>query len=149
MDHPSPSSLDQACIFCRIVSGKAPVSIVAETARAVAFMDVNQPTPGHVLIVPRDHLMYLYDLDAETGAEVFRLTTDVARAVKRALKPDGLNLFQANEAAGQQEVFHFHMHIVARYAGDRDRVRFGWRTELSPRSELDNLAKTIESAMPK
>jgi histidine triad (HIT) family protein len=147
MDHPSPSSLDETCIFCRIVSGKAPASIVAETARAVAFMDVNQPTPGHVLVVPRDHLVYLYDLDAETGAEVFRLTTDLARAVKRALKPDGMNLIQANEAAGQQEVFHFHMHIIARYAGDRDRIRLGWRTDLSSRSELDDMAAAIRSAL--
>lgn len=139
---------DPACIFCRIVRGEAPASIIAETAQAVAFMDVNQPTPGHVLVIPRDHLVYLYDLDAATATGVFGLTTEVAKAVKHSLQPDGLNLFQANEVAGQQEVWHLHVHIVARYTGDRDRIRFGWRTELPPRSELDHLAKTIRSAMP-
>jgi histidine triad (HIT) family protein len=147
MDHPSPSSLNEACIFCRIVSGEAPASIIAETAHALAFMDINQPTPGHVLIIARDHFLNLYDMDAETGADVFRLTLDVAKAVKRALKPDGLNLFQANEAAGQQSVFHFHMHIIARYAGDRDHIRFGWRTDLLSPSELDDIAGAIRSAL--
>jgi diadenosine tetraphosphate (Ap4A) HIT family hydrolase len=58
-----------------------------------------------------------------------------------------MNLIQTNEPAGQQDVFHFHMHIVARYVGDRDRIRFGLRTDLSSRSELDDMAAAIRSAM--
>ena len=143
MAHPT-----QNCIFCRILRGEVPASIIIETAQAVAFADINQPTPGHVLVIPRAHIENIYNLDAQTGAEVFNLTMDVAKAVKRALQPDGLDLFQANERAGQQSVFHFHIHIIARYAGDRDRIRFAWDDNLAPKSELDELAETIRAAMP-
>ncbi len=139
--------MTQDCIFCRIIAGAAPASIVAETDGALAFMDIDQPTPGHVLVVPKAHIRDIYALDEPTAHAVFRLTVQVAQAVKAALHPDGLNLVQANEPAGQQEVFHFHMHIVARYTGDRDRIRFGWRNNLPPRSELDRLAEEIRGRL--
>lgn len=131
------------CIFCRIAAGDAPASVVAETDGALAFMDIDQPTPGHVLVIPKTHIRDIYALDEPTADAVFRLSVQVAKAVKAALRPDGLNLVQANEPAGQQEVFHFHMHIVARYTGDRDRIRFGWQHNLPPRGELDRLAAEI------
>ncbi len=137
------------CIFCRIVAGKAPASIVAETADALAFMDINQPTPGHVLVIPKAHIENIYGLDEATTAAVFGLTVQVAKAVKAALRPDGLDLIQANERAGQQEVFHFHVHVVARYIGDRDRFHLGWRPNLPPRAELDRLAAEIKAQMGK
>ena len=135
------------CIFCRIVRGEAPASIVAETHGALAFMDINQPTPGHVLIIPKAHIQDIYGLDAGSGAEVFALTIEVAKAVKAALGADGLNLLQANERAGQQDVFHFHMHIIARYLGDRDRVHIGMHPHLPPREELDGLAEKIKGRL--
>jgi histidine triad (HIT) family protein len=136
------------CIFCRIVRGEAPASTIAETPLALAFMDVNQPVPGHVLVVPRAHVRDLYELDSATGAAVFDLTLQTAKAVKRALRADGLNLVQSNEPAGQQEVFHLHFHVLARFAGDRDRIRLGWRSDLAPRGELDRLAEIIRSELP-
>jgi histidine triad (HIT) family protein len=139
--------MPEECIFCRIVAGQAPASIVAETSGALAFMDINQATDGHVLVIPKKHVPYVYDLDEETADEVFRLTVAVAKAVKRGLQPDGLNLLQANEPAGQQEVFHLHNHVIARYHGDRDRVRFGWKAEFPPRAHLDSLAETIAAAL--
>jgi histidine triad (HIT) family protein len=135
------------CIFCRIVERQAPASIVAETDGALAFMDINQATDGHVLIIPKKHIVDIYGLDGETADAVFRLTVQVAKAVKTALRPDGLNLLQANEPAGQQEVFHFHNHVIARYHGDRDRIRFGWKAEFPPRSHLDALAESIAGAL--
>ena len=135
------------CVFCRIVAGQAQASVVAETAGALAFMDINQPVPGHVLIIPKAHIRDIYGMDAETGAEVFKLTLAVAKAVKQAVQADGLTLVQANERAGQQDVFHFHMHIVARFEGDRDRIRFGWQPNMPPREELDRLAASIKAEM--
>jgi histidine triad (HIT) family protein len=131
------------CVFCRIVARQAPASIVAETVDALAFMDLNQVTDGHVLIIPKLHIRDVYGLNPQTTDAVFRLTVDVAKAVKAALRCDGLNLLQANEPAGQQEVFHVHVHVIARYEGDRDRIRFGWSPVISARHELDRLAETI------
>lgn len=135
------------CIFCRIVAGEAPASIVAETPEALAFMDINQVTPGHVLIIPKKHVKDIYELDEAATDAVFRLTVDVAKAVKRALRSDGLNLHQANEPAGQQEVFHFHVHVIARYEGDRDRIRISWRPNHPESAELDRLAGLISRAL--
>ena len=145
---PHAGQSDPNCIFCRIANGDAPASLVAETPLALAFMDVNQPTPGHVLIIPRVHIRTIEDLDAETGAAVFALTLETAKAVKQAVNADGINLFQANEAAGQQEIFHFHVHVIARFTGDRDRIRFGWRADLPTRDELDLLADAIHTRLP-
>lgn len=131
------------CIFCRIVAGQAPASIVAETPGAIAFMDVNQATDGHVLVIPKAHIRDIYGMDPATTGEVFQLAVDVAKAVKAALACDGLDLLQANERAGQQEVFHFHVHVIARYNGDRDRIRLSWQPVLPPRTELDRLASAI------
>jgi histidine triad (HIT) family protein len=137
----------EECIFCRIAAGAAPASIVAETPDALAFMDVNQPTPGHVLVIPRAHLRDIYDMDPETAASLFELTVQVAKAVKHGLAPDGLTLVQANERAGQQHVFHFHMHILARYDGDRDRILLGWQNSSPGSIELDRLATEIRAAL--
>jgi histidine triad (HIT) family protein len=139
--------MSEDCIFCRIAAGKAPASIVAENADAIAFMDINQPTPGHVLVIPRAHVRDIYELGSETADAVFRLTVQVAKAVKLALAPDGLTLIQANERAGQQHVFHFHMHILARYLDDRDRIRLGWQNGLAAPSELDRLAGEIRAVL--
>jgi len=136
------------CIFYRIVAREAPASIVAETEAALAFMDINQPTPGHVLIIPKAHIVDIYGMDHATTDAVFRLTVDVAKAVKVALQADGLDLMQANERAGQQQVFHFHVHVIARYTGDSDRIRFGWQPTLPPQDELDRLAMKIANALP-
>jgi histidine triad (HIT) family protein len=130
---------------CRIATGEAPASIVTESPDAIAFMDINQATDGHVLIIPRRHIQDIYGMDPETTDSVFRLTVDIAKAVKSALRCDGLDLLQANERAGQQEVFHFHVHVIARYHGDRDRIRFGWQPIHPPRAELDRLAGAIRN----
>lgn len=139
--------MSDECIFCRIAAGTAPASIVAETSDVLAFMDINQPTPGHVLVIPRAHVRDIYEMDPETAASLFRLTVHVAKAVKRGLAPDGLTLIQANEQAGQQHVFHFHMHILARYASDGDRIRLGWKPNPPAPQELDRLAAAIRGAL--
>jgi histidine triad (HIT) family protein len=139
--------MSDECIFCRISAGTAPASIVAETPDALAFMDINQPTPGHVLVIPRAHVQDIYGMDPETAASLFKLTVQVANAVKRGLAPDGLTLVQANERAGQQHVFHFHMHILARYLDDRDRIRLGWQNSSTGPTELDRLAAEIRAAL--
>ena len=106
------------CIFCDIIEGQAPAEVVFEDEETLAFMDINPASPGHTLIIPKRHVRDIYELGGETAAAVMRTTVKVARAVKMALQPDGMNLVQSNERAGGQEVFHFHMHIIPRWHGD-------------------------------
>ena len=109
---------DRECTFCAIVEGRAPAEVVFEDGETLAFMDINPANPGHTLVIPKQHVRDIYELDGETAAAVMRVTVRVARAIKRALQPDGMNLVQSNERAGGQDIFHFHVHIVPRWYGD-------------------------------
>lgn len=102
------------CAFCDIVERRAPASIVAEGAHVLSFMDLRQPVPGHVLVVPRQHVEALYDLPDAVAAEMMRLAVRVARAARAQYDPPGLNLWQSNGHAGGQEVPHVHLHIQPR-----------------------------------
>jgi histidine triad (HIT) family protein len=106
------------CIFCSIVGGEASSHRVAESERALAFLDVNPATEGHTLVVPKVHADDIWDLDPDDGQAVWALAQDVARVLQDGLHPDGLTLFQANGKSGWQHVFHFHLHVVPRWAGD-------------------------------
>ena len=103
----------QGCVFCAILAGELPARMVWEDAQVVAFMDLRQAVPGHVLVVPRQHAQTLYALDEALAGQVMRVAHRVARALRDTLAPDGLNLWQSNGEAGGQEVPHFHLHILA------------------------------------
>lgn len=108
----------QPCLFCAIAAGQIPAAMVAEDATTLAFMDLRQGVPGHVLVIPRRHAENLYELDADEAAAVMRMGRRVALALRAAFAPDGLNLWQSNGRAAGQEVFHFHLHVQPRQAGD-------------------------------
>lgn len=138
--------MPEDCVFCRIAAGKAPASVVYENELVIAFMDIGQANPGHVLVAPKRHVRDIYELNEELAAEVMRIAVRVAKAVKRQIKPDGLNLLQANERAGLQSVFHFHLHILPRFWGDEIDVRWPHHPH-QPRSRLDELAARIRAGL--
>lgn len=107
-----------ACPFCAIVAGEAPAAIVAEDSAVLAFMDLRQAVPGHVLVVPRRHAPDIYALTPEEAAAAMRMAQRVALALRAEFDPPGLNLWQSNGDAGGQEVFHFHLHVQPRRVGD-------------------------------
>jgi histidine triad (HIT) family protein len=106
------------CIFCRLVAGQIPAATVYEDALTIAFMDIGQVNPGHVLVATRRHAVTLLDLTPEEAAAVLQTAQRVARAAQQAFDPSGLTLLQANGRDGGQTVFHFHIHVVPRHAGD-------------------------------
>jgi histidine triad (HIT) family protein len=106
------------CAFCEIVSGRAPANVVYEDERTLAFLDIHPANPGHTLVVPKRHVENVYALSDKDGAAVMSATRDVAAAIREALQPDGLNLFQTNGRAAFQSVFHFHMHLIPRWWDD-------------------------------
>ena len=131
------------CIFCAIVSGDAPGSLVYADDVAVAFMDISPVNAGHLLVVPRRHVEMLADLDEETGAHLFTVATRMARAIRRCgVRCDGVNLFLADGEAAFQEVFHMHMHVIPRFSGDAFRIVADWTAHPS-REELDIVAAQI------
>jgi histidine triad (HIT) family protein len=115
---------DPNCIFCKIVSGELPATIVAEDERALAFMDINPATRGHALVIPRAHTADIHTIGAEDlhacGLAAQRLA---GRAVER-LGADGVNVLNAAGSAAWQTVFHFHLHVIPRYRDDP--LRLPW-----------------------
>ncbi len=106
------------CLFCGIVAGEVPAEIVDSDEHTIAFMDINPATTGHALVIPRTHaadLMEISDEDLEHCAVAARR---LALKMRQTLRPDGFNLLNACGAAAWQTVFHFHIHVVPRYADD-------------------------------
>jgi diadenosine tetraphosphate (Ap4A) HIT family hydrolase len=110
------SDRDPACVFCSIVAGEASAEIVFEDDLTVAFMDVSPASDGHVLVIPRRHQPDVFTLEQPETDAVWHSTLRVARAVRDALRPDGMNLHQSNGRVANQHVFHFHLHVIPRYA---------------------------------
>ena len=137
------------CIFCEIVRGTAPSSSVYTDDVAIAFMDIQPVNEGHILIVPRVHAACLDELDAETGAHLFRVAMELSRAVRQsAVHCEGVNLFLADGKAAGQEVFHVHLHLIPRYRGDGFGFRFGPHYHLLPeRASLEEVAADIRQAL--
>lgn len=137
------------CIFCRIIQGMAPASLVYCDETCCAFMDILPVNPGHVLIVPREHAVGLQDLPEAAGAHMFRVGQRIAKALRRSgHRCQGVNLFLADGHVAGQEVFHVHLHVIPRYAGDGFGLRFGPDNRRpSTRSELEEAARQIRAAL--
>lgn len=134
------------CIFCAITAGQAEASVMHEDETVVAFMDLHPVTPGHLLVVPRTHAVGFEDLDPATGAHVWSVGHDLARALRRSeVRCEGINVLVCDGAVAFQSVFHFHLHVVPRFAGD------GWTLVPEPlqrdRSLLDSDAQAIREAL--
>lgn len=112
-------------VFAKILSGELPSHKVYEDARVLAFMDVMPRADGHVLVIPKKPSRNILDAAPEELGYVIGVVQTVAKAVKRAMKADGLTVQQFNEEAGGQVVFHLHFHIVPRHAGQSLRPQTG------------------------
>jgi histidine triad (HIT) family protein len=117
-------SADPDCLFCKIVAGEIPATVVASDERTVSFMDINPATRGHALIVPRNHSKDLHEVGEEDLAAVARAGQRLAGRARDALGADGINLLNSCGRAAWQTVFHFHIHVIPRY--DDDPLRLPW-----------------------
>ena len=106
------------CVFCMIRDGKIPSVKIAEDDRTLTFMDINPLNTGHCLVVTKRHAATIFDADVEDLKAAVTTAKRVAGVIRDALKPDGLNLLQANGAAAFQSVPHFHLHLIPRWAND-------------------------------
>ena len=129
------------CIFCKIANGEIPSATVYEDSICRVILDVNPANKGHALIIPKEHFDNMYSMDAETAAKIFTIATEVAKAQKAELNPDGLNILQNNGEAAGQTVFHFHMHLVPRYI--KDNVTMTWIPGKADTEELSALSKAL------
>lgn len=106
------------CIFCKIVAGELPATIVDEDERTLAFMDINPATRGHALVIPRAHATDLHAIGAEDLEACAIAAQRLAGRMRGRLGADGVNLINSCGSAAWQTVFHFHVHVVPRYVDD-------------------------------
>lgn len=130
-------------IFTRIVKGEIPAAKLYEDDLTLAFLDVNPASRGHSLVICKEEYADLFSIPPELLAAVARTTQIVGRGLMAALSPDGLNVVQNNGVAAGQAVFHYHVHLIPRWEGDR--VVSLWRPGTVSTDELGALAKTISA----
>jgi histidine triad (HIT) family protein len=129
------------CVFCEIVAGRAAAHRLVEDEHTLAFLNIAPATVGHSLVVPRRHAEGLWDLDDEDHAQVARATSRVARLLRVALAPAGVNLVHATGTAAWQSVFHFHVHVVPRYRPEE--LQLMWEADRAPEAELERLQRRV------
>jgi len=129
------------CVFCRIVAGQIPSTRVYEDDDVLAFMDIGQVNPGHVLVAVKRHAENLYALDEAQAAAVARASVRIARAIRDAFAPGGLSVYQANGKPAGQTVLHYHVHLVPRH--DNDGMQLTWPVKNPPREKLEQSAAQL------
>jgi len=140
--------LTGGCLLCALAAGELERSLVGETERAVAIMDIRPVNPGHVLVFARAHAPGLLDWADEDAAEVLALGRRVAAALyASSLRCEGVNLFLADGETAGQEVFHVHLHVIPRFEGDGFGLRFGPDYRVRDRAELDEAAARLREGL--
>jgi histidine triad (HIT) family protein len=145
MPHFVDTSPPGSCIFCRLIKGEISASKVYEDEQTVAFMDLGQVNPGHVLVALKRHAATLLDITPDEAAAAMQTARQVALAVKLAFDPPGMTLLQCNGKEGDQTVFHFHMHVVPRHGNDG--IALSWPRKDPAREQLDAYAEMIRQRL--
>lgn len=117
--------MKENCIFCKLANGEIETATLYEDDAFRVILDASPASKGHALIIPKQHFENLYDLDEETARRVMPLAKKIVRMMTNILGCDGYNIVQNNGEPAGQTVFHFHMHLIPRYKGDK--VGIGWK----------------------
>ncbi len=140
----SPGVTPDKCIFCRIVSRRAPSNIVYEDERYIAFLDAFPFSRGHTLVCPKQHGETIWDMSEAEIAELFQVASRVSRAVVAATDADGFRFVQNNGEAANQVVAHVHVHVIP--VRMEDRGKFSDRKNFSA-EEMEVTARSIRNGL--
>jgi histidine triad (HIT) family protein len=130
------------CIFCKIVAGELPASIVDEDEHTIAFMDINPATRGHALVIPRAHATDLLGIEPTQLAAVSIAAQRLAARANERLGADGVDVINSCGAAAWQTVFHYHLHVIPRYQGDP--LRLPWTPAPGDHEEIAAAAAQLK-----
>ncbi len=133
------------CVFCKIRDGQIPAAKIYEDASTLVFMDINPLNSGHCLVMTKNHAATLFESEVEDLKAAIAAARKVAIALREALKPDGLNMLQANGAAAFQSVPHFHLHLIPRWTGDGK--GFDWKLVPGDREVISKTAERLRALL--
>lgn len=134
------------CVFCDIILGKQPASIVYQDETCMAFMDIHPVNAGHTLVIPKQHAASLAELDLADAGRLFQVSQQIAEAIRKSgLRCEGINMFLADGEAAGQEIWHVHLHVFPRFRGDGFGLRFhpSYFSKRPAREALDRAAEAI------
>jgi histidine triad (HIT) family protein len=132
---------DPDCLFCKIVAGELPSQRIAEDERTVSFMDINPATRGHALVIPKTHAVNLLEIEPADLTAVALAAQQLARRAPERLGADGVNLLNSCGSAAWQTVFHFHLHVIPRYADDP--LKLPWTPAPGDADEIADAASAL------
>lgn len=137
---------DSNCIFCKIIKEEIPSAKVYEDDHVLAFLDISQVTKGHTLVIPKNHHKDIFELPSLETSQLFSVVPKIAKGLKKAYQPIGLNMVNNNGEDAGQTVFHYHIHLIPRY-GKGDGYGAVWKEHGSDytQEELQESAKAISS----
>jgi len=133
------------CVFCKIRDGKLPAMKVYEDERTLVFMDINPLNAGHCLVVTKTHAETIWEASEADLQAAITVAKKIALALREAVKPDGLNLLQANGAAAFQSVPHFHLHLIPRW--NNDGKGFDWTLVPGDRAQIVQIGERVREAL--
>jgi histidine triad (HIT) family protein len=133
------------CVFCKIRDGQIPSLKIFEDAATLAFMDINPLNSGHCLVITKTHAPNLFEAPVEDLQAAIATAQRVAQAIREGLKPDGLNMLQANGVAAFQSVLHFHLHLIPRWTGDGK--GFDWKLVPGNREQIMKVGERIRALL--
>lgn len=133
------------CTFCSIVAGEARAEVVWEDDYVLGFMDLLPMTPGHLLLIPKEHRRDLLDLSTDDGGHLMRAASALGEALQRGMGAKGLNLLNNTGMHADQSQFHFHFHLIPRYGGDR--LLHPWERQWGHWPDIVEHATQLRSAL--
>lgn len=136
---------DNDCIFCKLANGEIPSNTLYEDDNFRVIFDLSPVSKGHALIIPKNHYRNIYDIEEGILSKAIVLAKKMVKVMSDEFNTDGFNIIQNNEEAGGQTVFHFHMHLVPRYRGDKA-IKFGESGEADTKL-LKSMAEKIRQSV--
>lgn len=139
---------DENCIFCKIIRGEVPASIIIEDEHSIAFMDAFPINEGHCLLIPKKHYVNMFDVHPDVVVHLAKNLVDLTKRVQKATGAEGvLNIVTNGEGAGQ-DVFHLHFHAIPRNKNSPFGFKFppDYKNTMAPREDLDRMAESIRES---
>ncbi|MDE6875949.1 MAG: HIT family protein [Lachnospiraceae bacterium] len=138
---------DDNCIFCKLAAGEIPSNTLYEDTDFRVIMDISPAVKGHAIVLPKQHMNDLLEVETDTAAKALFVVSKVANAVKDALGCDGINILQNNGEAAGQSIFHLHFHVLPRF--HEDRFTIPWKPLSYAEGEAEEIAGKIRAVMQK
>jgi histidine triad (HIT) family protein len=131
--------LEEDCIFCKIIVGKVKSWKVYENKSVIAFFDINPASEYHTLVIPKKHYSNIYEIDQTSLNEIMKAIKEITNLYKTKLGIENVNIINSNGKLAQQDVFHFHMHIIPRKLNDSLDIHY------EPlKNKIENFDKLLE-----